>query len=127
MKLTNRVRHAIDDLTNEMLRRLVQEVRGAPHGSLPGSLCATLLEIDAEHRALEGPNSKATNDRLRASSTLEQVLKALPPDEGDALFLHLGKGMTCAEIARQTGVPSGVVLNDLVRAYSHIRTLLGDL
>ncbi len=58
---------------------------------------------------------------------IESVLQTLSADERDALFLHLGRGMRCAEIARQTGISRWSVLNDLVRAYSRLRLRLGDV
>ena len=57
----------------------------------------------------------------KSEQAVERALQCLTADQRDALFLHLGKGMTCLEIAQQTGVPREAVLNDLVRAYARIR------
>ena len=126
-KVTQRVLHAIDDLTGEVFLRLAQELGDPAIEDPQGSLCATLLAIEKDFRALE--EGTATADGPRKNPTpgkVDSALESLTPDERDALFLHLGKGMTCLEISHQTGIPRDSVLNDLVRAYSRLRLLLAD-
>jgi DNA-directed RNA polymerase specialized sigma24 family protein len=127
-KITRRVQHAIDDLASEVFLRLAQELGDPAIEDPQGSLCATLLEIEEECRALAQGATTTSSKRKRATAPgqIERALQTLTADQRDALFLHLGKGMTCLEISHQTGVPREAVLNDLVRAYSRLRLLLGD-
>jgi DNA-directed RNA polymerase specialized sigma24 family protein len=127
-KITRRVMHAIDDVTCEVFLRLAQELGDPAIEDPQGSLCATLLEIEKECRAFAQDPAAPDAPRKRAAPRrqVEQALQSLTPDERDALFLHLGKGMTCLEISHQTGIPRESVLNDLVRAYSRLRLLLAD-
>ena len=127
-KITQRVMHAIDDLTCEVFLRLAQELGDPAIEDPQGSLCATLLELEKEYRTLtqDPAGTDAPQNRAAAPGQVERALRSLTPDQRDALFLHLGKGMTCLEIAHQTGIPRESVLNDLVRAYSRLRLLLGD-
>ena len=132
MRITPHVLHAIDDLTNEIFLRLRQELGDVAVDDSQGSLCATLLEIEKECAAISANESRGKPARSRRKNeqaiehAIEHALQSLTPDQRDALFLHLGKGMTCLEIARQTGIPRESVLNDLVRAYARVRALLGD-
>jgi DNA-directed RNA polymerase specialized sigma24 family protein len=128
MRITPHVLHAIDDLTNEIFLRLRQELGDVAVDDPQGSLCATLLEIEKECAAInvKEPRAKSSSTLKKSEQAIERALQSLTPDQRDALFLHLGKGMTCLEIAQQTGVPREAVLNDLVRAYSRVRLLLGD-
>ena len=128
MRITPHVLHAIDDLTNEIFRRLRQELGDVTVDDPQGSLCATLLEIEKECAAINASESRAksSSSRKKSEQAIERALQSLTPDQRDALFLHLGKGMTCLEIAQQTGIPREAVLNDLVRAYARVRLLLGD-
>jgi DNA-directed RNA polymerase specialized sigma subunit, sigma24 homolog len=122
------VKHAIDDLASEVFLRLSRELGDVAIEDPQGSLCTTLVEIEKECRTL-APAAPAANSRTRrpkASNPVERALQALAPDQRDALFLHLGKGMTCLEISRQTGIPREAVLNDLLRAYSRLRMVLND-
>jgi DNA-directed RNA polymerase specialized sigma24 family protein len=126
VKITPRVLHAIDDLTNEIFLRLRQELGEQAVEDPQGSLCATLLEIEqdcAEINANEAADALASC-LTKSDEVIKRALQALTPDQRDALYLHLGKGMTCLEIAQQTGVAREEVLNDLVRAYARIRLLL---
>jgi len=126
-KITRRVIHAIDDLTSEVFLRLAQEDGDPAIEDPQGSLCATLLDIEKECRAFaEDSTTSDPPQRRPKGRQVKQALQSLTPDQRDALFLHLGKGMTCLEISRQTGIPRESVLNDLVRAYSRLRLLLGD-
>jgi len=127
-KITRRVQHALDDLASEVFLRLAQEVGGPVIEDPQGSLCATLLEIEKECCALaQDPEGvDPPQGGTKASKRVEQALESLTPDQRDALFLHLGRGMTCLEIAHETGIPRESVLNDLVRAYSRLRLLLAD-
>ena len=123
MKITPRVLRALHDLANEIFLRLQQEVGDLAVDDPQGSLCGTLLEIERQSGALNSDGTvTASSD---GPSTMESALQALTPDQRDALFLHLGKGMTCAEIADQTGIPRESILIDLVRAYAHVRLTLG--
>jgi DNA-directed RNA polymerase specialized sigma24 family protein len=123
-KITPHVVHAIDDLTNEIFLRLRQELGDLAVDDPQGSLCATLIEIEKECGAASPDD--ATQKRSRKTvQAVEHALQSLTADQRDALFLHLGKGMTCLEIAQQTGVPRAAVLNDLVRAYARVRLLMG--
>lgn len=128
MRITPHVLHALDDLTNEIFLRLRKELGEVAVDDPQGSLCATLLEIEKECAATNEAESRGTPRRSRKKKerAIERVLHSLTPDQRDALFLHLGKGMTCLEISQQTGIPREAVLNDLVRAYSRVRMLLGD-
>jgi hypothetical protein len=124
-RITRQVIHAIDDLANEVFLRLAQELGELEIEDPQASLCTTLLEIDKDYRAL-GQDPLNLNSSVETSAHIEQALQALTADQRDALFLHLGKGMTVVEIAHQTGIPREAVLNDLLRAYSRLRLLLGD-
>jgi DNA-directed RNA polymerase sigma subunit (sigma70/sigma32) len=128
MRITPHVLHAIDDLANEIFLRLRQEIGDLAVDDPQGSLCATLLSIERECAAINANEAaeNSTASRTKVQRSIERALQALSPDQRDALFLHLGKGMTCLEIAQQTGVPREAVLNDLVRAYARVRMLLGD-
>lgn len=128
LKITPHVLHAIDDLTSEIFLRLRQELGDVTVDDPQGSLCATLLEIEKECAAINAsePRAKSSSTRKKSEQAIERALQSLTPDQRDALFLHLGKGMTCLEIAQQTGIPREAVLNDLVRAYARVRLLLGD-
>jgi DNA-directed RNA polymerase specialized sigma24 family protein len=128
MRITQRVLHALDDLTNEILLRLQHEIGDVADNSPQSSLSMTLLEIERSSEAQATTRLDATfpAERVERESAVERALQALTPDQRDALFLHLGKGMTCAEIAKQTGIPRASVLDDLVRAYAHIRRVLDE-
>lgn len=128
MRITPHVLHAIDDLTNEVFLRLRQELGEVVLDEPQGSLCTTLLEIEKECATIDANErlGKSSRGRKKTEQAIEHALQSLTPDQRDALFLHLGKGMTCLEIARQTGIPREAVLNDLVRAYSRVRMLLSD-
>lgn len=128
MRIAPHVLHALDDLTNEISLRLRQELGEVAVDDPRGSLCATLLELEKESEALNESESgaKLRRGRKKTEQAIDRVLHSLTPDQRDALFLHLGKGMTCLEISQQTGIPREAVLNDLVRAYSRVRMLLGD-
>lgn len=128
MRITPNVLHAIDDLTNEIFLRLHQELGDVAVDDPQGSLCATLLEIEKECAAINANETrgKSSSTRKKSEQAIARALQSLTPDQRDALFLHLGKGMTCLEIAQQTGIPREAVLNDLVRAYARVRLLLGD-
>ena len=128
MRITPHVLHAIDDLTNEIFLRLRQELGDVAVDDPQGSLCATLLEIEKECAVINANEhgERSARSRKKTEQAIEHALQSLTADQRDALFLHLGKGMTCLEIARQTGIPREAVLNDLVRAYSRVRMLLGD-
>jgi RNA polymerase sigma factor (sigma-70 family) len=128
MRITPHVLHAIDDLANEIFLRLRQELGDVAVDDPQGSLCTTLLEIEQECAAINAHEAAANPSRNLSMSkqVIERVLDTLSPEQRDALFLHLGKGMTCLEIAQQTGVPRDAVLNDLVRAYARVRLALGD-
>jgi RNA polymerase sigma factor (sigma-70 family) len=124
MTTSPNVREAIEDLVNEIFLRLTQELSDAALYDSPDSLRATLREMEEEWRKSTSAQSHASEAKeLRIAA----VLQTLSPDERDALFLHLGRGMRCAEIARQTGISRWAVLNDLVRAYSRLRLRLGDV
>jgi DNA-directed RNA polymerase specialized sigma24 family protein len=127
-KITRRVKHAIDDLASEVFLRLREELGDPAVEDPQGSLCATLVEIEKECRTLaqEATIGGSMKTGGQAPSQVERALQSLTPDQRDALFLHLGKGMTCLEISHQTGIPREIVLNDLVRAYSRLRLLLGN-
>lgn len=127
VKITPHVLHAIDDLTNEIFLRLRQELGDLPVDDPQGSLCATLLEIEEDCAEINSSKNveKRSRRRTKSEQAIERALQSLTADQRDALFLHLGKGMTCLEIAQQTGVPREAVLSDLVRAYARVRLLLG--
>ena len=128
VKITPHVLHAIDDLTNEIFLRLRQELGELAIDDPQGSLCATLIEIEKECPSISANESgeRRPGPLTKSEQAVERALQCLTADQRDALFLHLGKGMTCLEIAQQTGVPREAVLNDLVRAYARIRLVLGD-
>jgi DNA-directed RNA polymerase specialized sigma24 family protein len=127
-KITRRVKHAIDDLASEVFLHLAQELGDSAIEDPQGSLCATLLEIEKECRALAQDPAKADTlqNSTAAPGQVDRALQSLTPDQRDALFLHLGRGMTCLEISHQTGIPREAVLIDLVRAYGRLRLLLAD-
>lgn len=108
--------------------RLQRELGDPAIDDSQGSLCTTLLEIEKDCAAINAskPAEKRSKTSSKSEQAIEQALHMLTPDQRDALFLHLGKGMTCLEIAQQTGVPRDAVLNDLVRAYARGRLALGD-
>ena len=121
------VRESIEDLVNEILLRLAQELSDAVLYDSPDSLRATLREVEKEWRTATLAKSAPGQAPQDLETRIESVLQTLSADERDALFLHLGRGMRCAEIARQTGISRWSVLNDLVRAYSRLRLRLGDV
>lgn len=127
VRITPHVLHAIDDLANEIFLRLRQELGDLADDEPQGSLSATLMEIESECAAIDAGETaeKRPRSAKKSERAIEKALQTLTPDQRDALFLHLGKGMTCLEIAQQTGVPREAVLNDLVRAYARVRLLLG--
>jgi hypothetical protein len=126
VKITPHVLHAIDDLTNEIFLRLRQELGDLSIDDPQGSLCATLLEIEKDCGTANHDDTtrKRPGNLTKTERAVERALQSLTADQRDALFLHLGKGMTCLEIAQQTGVSREEVLNDLVRAYARVRLLL---
>ena len=124
VKITPHVLHAIDDLANEIFLRLRQELGDLALDDPQGSLCATLVELESECATIDAAEKRPRSSKKKSERAIEKALQALTPDQRDALFLHLGKGMTCLEIAQQTGVPREAVLNDLVRAYARVRSLL---
>jgi DNA-directed RNA polymerase specialized sigma24 family protein len=127
-KITRRVQHAIDDLASEVFLRLAKELGDPAVEDLQGSLCATLVEIEKECRTLaqDATTRRSMKTGGQTPSLVETALQSLTPDQRDALFLHLGRGMTCLEISHQTRIPRGTVVIDLVRAYSRLRLLFGD-
>jgi DNA-directed RNA polymerase specialized sigma24 family protein len=127
-KITRGVKHAIDDLSNEVFLRLAEELGDPVIEDPQGSLCATLAEIEKECRTLaqDATTGGSMKTGGQTPSQVERALQSLTPDQRDALFLHLGRGMTCLEISRQTGIPRRTVVIDLVRAYSRLRLLLDD-
>jgi DNA-directed RNA polymerase specialized sigma24 family protein len=128
VKITPHVLHAIDDLTNEIFLRLRQEIGELAIDDPQGSLCATLVEIEKDCAAISVKEAaeKWSGPLTKSERAIERALQGLTADQRDALFLHLGRGMTCLEIAKQTGVPREAVLNDLVRAYARVRLAFGD-
>jgi len=121
------VRRAMDDLAKEVFLRLAQELEDSAGDDEKMSLWKTSQDIEQEWKAFEGRATPTTiAGRERRMSRIENALETLTADQRDALYLHLGRGMTCAEIARQTNTPRAVVLSDLLRAYSRLRLLLGD-
>ena len=121
------VREAIADLVDEIFLRLTQELSDAVLYDSPDSLRATLRKVEEEWRAFALGGSNLEPRYQDPETRIEAALQSLSADEKDALFLHLGRGMRCADIARHTGVARCAVLNDLVRAYSHLRLWLGDV
>ncbi|MGH8237155.1 MAG: RNA polymerase sigma factor [Steroidobacteraceae bacterium] len=126
MNTNSHVRDALDDLARELFLRLTQELSGAAIDDPQESLCATLRQVEQEWRTSTPAPSGLDRARDDRTTRVEAVLQSLTADERDALFLHLGRGMRCAEIAKQTGISRWAVLNDLVRAYSRLRLQLGD-
>lgn len=129
MKLNPHVKDALEDLANEIFVRITQELAAPVSDNPEGLLCETLREVEKEWRScsVAGPIQDHSSAADQLQPRIETALATLSPDQRDALFLHLGRGMPCGEIARQTGVPRIAVLNDLVRAYSRLRMLLTDL
>jgi DNA-directed RNA polymerase specialized sigma24 family protein len=91
-----------------------------------GALWETLRDIEQEWRAVNFGSSATSTKPQERTAPIEAALDTLTPDQRDALYLHLGRGMPCAEIARQTNTPRIAVLIDLLRAYSRLRLLLGN-
>jgi len=127
MTTSPNVRDAIEDLVSEVFLRLTQELSDAVLYDSQDSLRATLRQIEEEWRTstLAGQDPEQPNQD--SETRIESALQTLSADERDALFLHLGRGMRCAEIAQQTGISRWAVLNDLIRAYSRLRLRLGDV
>lgn len=121
------VQEAIDDLITEIFVRLTQELSGVGVEDPQESLYTTLCQVEEEWRAATQPKPGTELAGQSRETRIEAALSTLSGDERDALFLHLGRGMPCVEIARQTGVSRWAVLNDLVRAYGRLRLLLGDV
>ncbi len=121
------VRDAIDDLICEIFLRLTQELSGVGIEDPQESVLTTLREVEQEWRTSTLASSKLKDSHRDRGERVKATLQSLSANEKDALFLHLGRGMRCAEIARETGVSRWAVLNDLIRAYCRLRLRLGDL
>ncbi|MBI2900733.1 MAG: sigma-70 family RNA polymerase sigma factor [Planctomycetes bacterium] len=57
---------------------------------------------------------------------LAEAVAALAPDAQQILALRHDRGMTCEEIARELGRPTGTVTKTLSRAYAELRERLGS-
>lgn len=72
-------------------------------------------ELFEDAVADENPEAWATGDQLR------RLIKALPEDEGEALYLFYLEDLSIAEIAAVQYVPSGTVKSRLSRARGRLK------
>ena len=72
-------------------------------------------ELFEERIADENTEAWATGDQLR------RLIKGLPEDEGEALYLFYLEDLSVAEIAAIQDVPSGTVKSRLARARSRLK------
>lgn len=76
---------------------------------------AATEELNEDHVPDESPEGWATSDQLR------RLIKALPTDEGEALYLFYLEDLNIAEVAVIQDVPSGTVKSRLSRARNRLR------
>lgn len=76
---------------------------------------AATEELNEDHVSGESPEGWATSDQLR------RLIKALPTDEGEALYLFYLEDLNIAEVAVIQDVPSGTVKSRLSRARNRLR------
>ena len=62
--------------------------------------------------------------KTRASEYVQAALDRLPPRQREVLLLHVNEGLTYKQIAERLELSPRVVLRDLSRAYSQLRTRL---
>lgn len=79
---------------------------------------AAAEELDEDHIADTNQDDWATADQLR------RLIKSLPADEGEALYLFYLEDLNIAEVAVIQGVPTGTVKSRLSRARNRLREQL---
>lgn len=131
---------AAEDLTQETFMRGWQGLARLEDGRSFGSW---ILSI-ATHVGQEWLRKKITADRHRPGLAraaarraelpdagidlpLAEALAELPTEYQDLLALRHGQGMSCEEIARETGRPLGSVTKTLSRAYARLRERLAGV
>jgi RNA polymerase sigma-70 factor (ECF subfamily) len=129
-----------EDLTQETFMRGWQGLARLEDGRSFGSWVLSI----ATHVGQEWLRRKITADRHRpglariAASRAEpreteidlplaEALADLPPEYQDLLALRHGQGLSCEEIARETGRPLGTVTKTLSRAYARLRERLAGV
>jgi RNA polymerase sigma factor (sigma-70 family) len=60
----------------------------------------------------------------KAREHVQAAVQKLPPRQREVLLLHVNEGLTYKQITDRLGLSPRVVLRDLTRAYSHLRTQL---
>lgn len=63
-------------------------------------------------------------DRETLQAHVNAMVDILPPRQRQILLMHVSDGMTYKQIAQQLGLTYRIVLRDLTRAYSALRTQL---
>ena len=60
----------------------------------------------------------------RAREHVQAAVQRLPPRQREVLLLHVNEGLTYKQITDRLGISPRIVLRDLTRAYSQLRTQL---
>ena len=60
----------------------------------------------------------------RAREHVQAAVQRLPPRQREVLLLHVNEGLTYKQITDRLGLSPRVVLRDLTRAYSQLRSQL---
>jgi RNA polymerase sigma-70 factor (ECF subfamily) len=55
---------------------------------------------------------------------VQAAVQRLPPRQREVLLLHVNEGLTYKQITDRLGISPRIVLRDLTKAYSHLRTQL---
>jgi RNA polymerase sigma factor (sigma-70 family) len=76
------------------------------------------LQVDASKQP---ENATRTDDRDRL---VQAAVQLLPPRQREILLLHVNDGLTYKQIAQAKGLTYRIVLRDLTKAYSSLRTQL---
>jgi len=57
---------------------------------------------------------------------MQAAVDQLPLRQRQVLLMHVNEGLTYEEIAKRVRMTPGVVRRDLVRAYAHVRCVIGE-
>jgi DNA-directed RNA polymerase specialized sigma24 family protein len=125
-----RVRRTLDDLVNECFLKLRHDLGQVALDDPQGSLYVTLRKVEQaygrmqEHGEPETSNGGAY-DYSQLDPALRRSLGALSLSERNLLELHVGRGLTCSQIAAQMDVAREAVLQQLISIYARLKSEIG--
>jgi RNA polymerase sigma-70 factor (ECF subfamily) len=132
-------REQAEDITAATFQKGLEDLpnfrwRGVPYSAWLYRVASNLLSRDRRRPAwLELQESRASDDveepdaawlRLEASNELHEAIRALPPDQRQAILLRFFAGMRNKEVGRVMHRSEGAVKLLVFRAVSNLRTAL---